>query len=145
MRDQILRALAQSPAFAGFDDAARQKFADVAQWVEVRDGDTVIRKGDPGEAFYVIAAGEAEVAIDEPGGVDRATLYTGDFFGEMAIIWNQPRAATIKARTGLKLVRFLREPLIQVLRDNPDLRDVLVQVGLLRAEENIERFMVEEF
>ena len=61
-------------------------------------GETITKEGAGGAAFYVIESGEAEVSI---GGRSRATLRTGDYFGEVALIDEGARTATITAKTDL--------------------------------------------
>ena len=61
-------------------------------------GETIIREGTGGAAFYVIESGEVTVAI---GGEERATLKEGDYFGEIALIDEGARIATITAATDL--------------------------------------------
>ena len=61
-------------------------------------GETIIREGTGGAAFYVIESGEVTVTI---GGEVRATLHEGDYFGEIALIDEGARIATITAATDL--------------------------------------------
>ena len=63
-----------------------------------REGETVIREGSGGAAFYVIASGEVTVTI---GGEPRATLKAGDYFGEIALLDEGARIATVTASTEL--------------------------------------------
>jgi CRP/FNR family transcriptional regulator, cyclic AMP receptor protein len=77
------------------------------------EGETVIREGSGGAAFYVIESGEATVTI---GGEPRATLKAGDYFGEIALIDEGARIATVTAATelhcyGLTLWEF--RPLVE--------------------------------
>ena len=70
-------------------------------------GDFIIRQGEPPTSFYVIENGEVEIlrATDEyPDGEVIATLGKGSFFGEQALINNQPRAASVRARTVVDVV-----------------------------------------
>jgi CRP-like cAMP-binding protein len=69
--------------------------------VRLPAGSIVIREGDPGELFYVIGAGEVEVA-------GRA-LGAGDSFGEIALLRDVPRTATVKATTDVVLHTLERD------------------------------------
>jgi MFS family permease len=78
----------------------------------VEGGVTVFEEGDPGDRFYVIRAGEAEVSI---GGELVRTLHTGQFFGEIALVKDVPRTATIRALTDLELATLERDVFIGTL------------------------------
>ena len=60
-------------------------------------GETLFRQGDAGEFFYVVLSGSVDVFIRDPGGREHlvATLFNGDSFGELALLYNSPRAATV--------------------------------------------------
>lgn len=66
--------------------------------VQASGGEVVVRQGAPADKFFIIADGEVEV-LHESDGVQRrvATLKTGQFFGEMAVLRDQPRTATVRA------------------------------------------------
>ncbi|XP_037093687.1 cAMP-dependent protein kinase type I regulatory subunit-like, partial [Pollicipes pollicipes] len=63
-------------------------------------GETTIQQGDEGDNFYVIDSGEVEVYVDSEL---VTTISEGGSFGELALIYGTPRAATVRARTDVKL------------------------------------------
>lgn len=70
-------------------------------------GDYIVKQGEPPSGFYVIEQGEVEIVRalpDRPGGEVIATIGAGNFFGEQALINNQPRAASVRARTPVEVV-----------------------------------------
>jgi CRP-like cAMP-binding protein len=75
-------------------------------------GALLFEQGDPGNAFYVIATGEAEVVGN--GAVVR-TLQSGESFGEIALIRDVPRTATVRARTALDVFELDREPFLDAI------------------------------
>ncbi len=84
-----------------FADLDRPELEGIARLFKQRRfpaGETIIREGSGGAAFYVIQSGEVTVTI---GGEPRATLKEGDYFGEIALIDEGARIATITAATDL--------------------------------------------
>ena len=79
-------------------------------------GDVVVAEGDPTEGFYVVAKGEAEVSqmVDEAE-VYLRTLRAGDVFGEIGLMLGSPRTATVRAVTGLEVVRLGSEDFWEVM------------------------------
>ena len=75
------------------------------------DGEVVIKQGDVGQDFYVIQMGEAKVTVREQGGGERhvLTLKAADYFGENALIRDEPRLATVTAITPLSLLTISRQ------------------------------------
>ena len=72
-------------------------------------GDVVVRQGDPADRFFVIAEGEVEVTREEDGKVKTvARLGQGKFFGEMAVLMDIPRTATVTARVPTQLLAMPR-------------------------------------
>lgn len=70
-------------------------------------GDFILRQGETPTSFYVIEKGEVEVlraTSDKPAGEVIATLGAGNFFGEQALLSNQPRTASVRARTPVEVV-----------------------------------------
>ena len=63
---------------------------------KVQAGDVVIRQGDEGDNFYVVDDGQFEVFVNEKKAVE---IGPGGSFGELALMYNTPRAATVKALT----------------------------------------------
>jgi putative peptide zinc metalloprotease protein len=66
----------------------------------------VIREGEPGESFYLVASGQAEVLV---GGQRRSILGHGTYFGEIALLLDIPRTATVRALTPLEVLKLHRQ------------------------------------
>lgn len=73
--------------------------SDLMQAELVEDGDVIMKQGDAGDKFYILEEGEVRAYISGDGGEKEVKTYgkPGDYFGEKALLTNQPRAATIKA------------------------------------------------
>jgi CRP-like cAMP-binding protein len=87
------------PLFAGLD---RKELEDLAGWFKERtfsEGDEVVSEGRGGIGFFVIEDGQAGVNV---GGEERASLGPGDHFGEVALIDEGARSATITAKSNLR-------------------------------------------
>ncbi|SRR5438034_4697173 len=87
--------------FSVFHDLPQAEVETVAaklQTVQVGAGDTIVRQGAPADKFFIIVDGEVEVVHEQDGQSRRlATLTNGQFFGEMAILRDTPRMATVRA------------------------------------------------
>jgi CRP-like cAMP-binding protein len=88
--------------------------------VRVDAGGVVVAEGEVGDRFYVIESGEAEVTVE--GRMLRGTL-VGDSFGEIALLRDVPRTATVTARTAMQLLALERLPFLEaVTRCAPGVR-----------------------
>ena len=142
IRAALDRFAQSSKLFMLLDDAGRDRLA-ACGTVEYRaSGSTIVRQGEVGDTFYLIAAGEVRVLVSDGKGAaarEVARLGAGQFFGEMAVLGRQPRSATVEAATSCELVRFGREPVMAILADYPAAREVVGAVGLSRSEANLDR------
>ena len=98
MATQPADALKKVPLLAGLSDRELQRLAGQLHERKFPAGSTVVSEGATGTGFFVITEGEAEVQI---GGQVRGKLGPGDYFGEMALIDEGIRSATITAVTDL--------------------------------------------
>ena len=89
------------PLFANLDDHDLQVIATFANETSVSEGDVLVREGDFSYELMAIEEGQAEV---RRGDTVVATLGPGDFFGEMGVLKNELRTATIVASTGMRLI-----------------------------------------
>ena len=99
----ILRAI---PIFAPLPEHIAEQLSWNLIPVQVAAGTVVIREGDEGDRFYVLSDGEAEVTT---GGRSVARLGPGDYFGEIALLRDVPRTATVTAVTDCRLLALTRE------------------------------------
>ncbi len=96
----------QLPLFAPLPPALLASVAAAFERLRIRGSSVVIREGDPGDRFYVIDAGEVQVSI---GGVAVRTMGPGTSFGEIALLNNVPRTATVTAVGPVTLLALDRE------------------------------------
>ena len=109
----LLRAI---PFFAPLPAPAMERvMADVIA-MDVPDGDLLIREGDPGDRFYVIVDGRVEITR---GGRHVAEQGPGAYVGEIALLRDVPRTASVTAMTPLRLLALEREPFLLAVTGHP--------------------------
>ncbi|KAB8576224.1 hypothetical protein FH972_025752 [Carpinus fangiana] len=116
--------LAEVPLLSGLTDYERSKIADALNTQKFEPGATIIQEGDPGESFFLLEEGEAEVfrkGQSEPV----ASYKRGAYFGELALLDNKPRAASVISKSAVKLATLGKEgfqrlmgPVEDVMRRN---------------------------
>ena len=96
------------------------------------EGDTVAQEGQSGIGFFIIGEGEAAVSV---GGEERATLGHGDYFGEIALIDDGARTATITAKTPLKCYGITSWEFRPLVEQNAKLAWKMMQTMAARLRE----------
>jgi CRP-like cAMP-binding protein len=85
--------------------------------VGVGVGETIVRQGEPGDRFYLVASGSLQVRSEQPGGsVVLANLGPGDHFGEIALFFDTPRTATVVTECETEFLALSREEFQQLFR-----------------------------
>jgi len=107
--DEWMAALRAVPMFAGLAPAVVEQLAGGASAWTAAPGTVLIREGEPGDRLHLIRAGEVEVTI---GGRRVRTQGPGDFFGEIALLRDVPRTATVTALTAVDLLSIARDPFL---------------------------------
>jgi CRP/FNR family transcriptional regulator len=90
--------LRRVPLFAGLDNKELDQIASSLRERRFKAGDVVTQEGSGGVGFFVVEEGEADVSV---GGESKGSLGPGDYFGEIALINESPRTATLTARTDM--------------------------------------------
>ena len=123
--------LAQVPLFSELSKRHLARVASVAEHKHCLAGSTLVLAGSPGDAFYVILDGEAQV--DVPGGP--VPLGAGSFFGEMAIIDGAPRSATVSAVTDVVVLVIPRARFLALLAGEPKVALAILATLVQRLRE----------
>src|SRR4051794_4067509 len=130
--DTKVDALARAPLFEGFSRKELGQLAQVSEDMEVDAGKVLCKEGESGEEFFVIVEGEAEVTKN---GEMLAVRQGGEFFGEIALIQDSPRMATVTAKTPLRFFVLTRPAFRHLIRDNPDVENKVLQALARRLVE----------
>ena len=140
--------LARVPLFSYLEPAARRKIREHLTQAHFKKD--AITEGDSGDSMYLIKSGEVGIytTLVEDEGVSvikteqerlhLATLKSGDFFGEQALITKEPRSATVIALTDVELLKFTKPDLAVVVRQFPRVGTLLKKYHQQRIAETLE-------
>jgi CRP/FNR family cyclic AMP-dependent transcriptional regulator len=117
-QDTKADALARCPFFKGLSRGDLLQLAKITEDLEVDEGRALTREGQSGSEFFVIIDGEVGVSKD---GKEIRTLGPGDFFGEIALLEDTPRTATVTAKTPLRFFVLTRQAFRSLLAHQPEL------------------------
>jgi CRP-like cAMP-binding protein len=122
--DDKADALRRAPLFQNLSRSDLVELAKVTEDLEVEEGKVLAREGDLGSEFFVIVDGEVAVTKD---GRDLRRLGSGEFFGEIALVWDSPRrTATVTAATPVRFFVLTRQAFRSLIDRHPDIeRNVL--------------------
>jgi len=104
-----LERLRTNAIFAPLPEATLEHLASRLDEVEADAGVEVVRQGEPGDRFYIVDAGTVEVVVD---GAVQSTLGPGSSFGEIALLRDVPRTATVRARDAVRLLALARDAFV---------------------------------
>ena len=120
------------PLFADLDDRELGAVAAVAKTRRYAKDDVVFYADESGDVFCLIQAGQVKVTMISPEGKEiiLSLMGPGEFFGEMALLDDEPRSATVVATEPLELVTIWRKDFLQILSENFDItKKVLAQIS----------------
>lgn len=112
---ELYAALKGHVLFKHLDPIEQQDIFDCMFEMVYLPGDLIVNQGDDGDNFYIISEGEVDVYIDKNF---KHTLGEGSYFGELALIYNTPRSADVKAKTDVKLWAIDRDSYRRILAGN---------------------------
>ncbi|KAJ1672663.1 hypothetical protein EV182_006736, partial [Spiromyces aspiralis] len=109
--------LSEVPILKSLMQYERQKICDALETVTFNDGEVIMKQGEPGMYFYLIEDGEAKITKVNEDGVEKTypSLKKGSYFGELALISDQPRQATVTANGYLKSARMSKDAFDRLL------------------------------
>ena len=127
------------PMFKNLDGVLLAALANRFVTERYADEETIFEEGDAGDKLYIVVRGQVDVVTTGPTGDERrlATLRDGDYFGEMALLEDVPRTATVRTRASTILLALEREQFFNLLNSIPDLRSVFEGVVEARRQANL--------
>ena len=118
----------------------------MSSYIEVPAGQFIFREGDPGNEMFIIEAGAIEILRAVRGATPLAILEPGDFFGEMAVLEDQPRFASARAKETSRLLRVDRSAFAQLVQDNFEIAVRIMRklaLRLRRTEQSLQSVSTE--
>jgi CRP-like cAMP-binding protein len=123
--DDKADALGRAPLFQNLTRGELVALARVTEDVEVEEGKVLAREGDIGSEFFVIVDGDVAVTKD---GSEIRRLGPGEFFGEIALIWDSPRrTATVTAAAPLRFFVLTRQAFRSLIDHHPDIEQKVLE------------------
>jgi CRP-like cAMP-binding protein len=130
---EILKSV---PIFSKVEPAKLKLIAFTGERMNYAEGQELFHQGDVGDAMYVILAGVADVLIDSPAGqITVAQLKKNNFVGDMAILGDVPRTATIKAREPLTTLKISKDMFYRLIAEFPQMAIAMMRELAHRLED----------
>ncbi|MBV9824929.1 MAG: cyclic nucleotide-binding domain-containing protein [Alphaproteobacteria bacterium] len=119
---QEYELLRRVPFFADIEPAKLKLLTFMSERVAYDADKTLFRQGDRADAAYLIIEGEADIIVELPTGpMTIATLGPHEIVGEMAILCDVPRTATVRAKSRLVTLRIAKDPFMRMVREFPNI------------------------
>jgi CRP/FNR family transcriptional regulator, cyclic AMP receptor protein len=118
-RNQKVELIKHTPLFANCSKRELEEIAHLADEIDLREGKEMTRQGSPGREFFVLLEGEAEVTKD---GRVINQLSGGDFFGEIALVDDSPRTATVTATAPVRALVITDRDFRHLLKEQPEIQ-----------------------
>lgn len=113
--------LRRMPMFAGMDAGSLKVLAFAATHLQLEDGELLCTEGEPADGVYIIDEGKVEVYVERDQEHSQlAVVGRHELVGELAVILNQPRAASVKALGPVKVLRIDSDVFLQLITRHPD-------------------------
>ncbi len=110
------------PIFSGMTGEELMVLAEIVEEIEIKEGETVFRENDPGEDLFVIVRGKVNIIRSEgtPSEAIIAMLEERECFGEMSILDDEPRSATVRTAADTLLLKIQQDEFRELIREEPD-------------------------
>jgi CRP/FNR family cyclic AMP-dependent transcriptional regulator len=128
-----VKLLSEVPLFEGLSKKELRAIAQSAKEITHREGAVLAREGDSGVGFFLITDGKAKVSV---GGRARNTMGPGDFFGEISLIDQGPRTATVTAETPITTLGITAWVFKRLIEQNPSIASKMLTVMAQRLRQS---------
>ena len=141
----LRKSIANNVLFSHLDDKEAQDIFDAMFKCDYKAGDVIIKQGDDGDNFYVIHEGKVDILVND---VKVVTITEGDSFGELALIYGTPRAATALVSDGsvvcwgLDRDSYRRILMGSTMRKRKMYEELLGKVSILSSLDSWERMTI---
>lgn len=126
---ELHQQLAQVPLLAGLPDKVRRRLAEIGKRRQYGPDEPIIREGESGIAFYIVLSGSARV---EQQGERIGELAAGDFFGELALLEEHARTASVIATEDTICLGFTRWEFTAMIDEHPQVAVPIMHVLIRR-------------
>lgn len=129
-KDVKTELISRVPLFEHCSKGELQEIASIADEIDIAEGKELTTEGSPGREFFVIIEGTASVAQD---GDQINDLGPGDFFGEVALVKDTPRTATVTATSPVRALVITRQNFKRLIERQPDIERTVLKALVDRS------------
>jgi CRP-like cAMP-binding protein len=120
--NEEVELLRNIPMFANIEPSKLKLLAFTSERMTFKSGDNLFKQGEPGDSAYVIIDGEASVIVDTPKGpLTVAKLKRNDIVGEIAILCDVPRTATVQAASKVEAMVIAKDLFFRLVMEFPQM------------------------
>ena len=120
--EQEVEILRNIPMFIKIEPAKLKLMAFASERITFKPGQNLFQQGEAGDAAFIVIEGLADVLVDTPGGLLKiAQLKRNDIIGEIAILCDVPRTATVCAAENLTALKITKDLFFRMITDFPDM------------------------
>ena len=134
--ERDVETLRNIPLFSGLPTARLKLIAYTAEVVRFEPGEVIVQQGDPADAVYIIAEGEADVLVRGEDGhaIAVATMGRHTLFGEIAVLSQGRRTTTVKAKGTVVTFKISSKVFLDLVRQSPEIGMQVMTVLAQRLE-----------
>ena len=141
--DQEVEILRRIPIFSQIDAAKLKLMAFASERLTYKAGQTLFKQGEMGDAAYIVLDGTADILVDGADGPLRvAQLSENEIIGEIAILCDIPRTASVQAATELITLKITKELFFRMVMDFPEMGVEVMRVLAHRLEQTTNQLRV---